>query len=533
MHTEIFDPPHIPDTSTMRDYQLECLDAIERAGAGNHLCVLATGLGKTYIFSHIPRRGRVLILSHRDELVRQPEKYYDCSFGIEKANEHSDGEEVVSASVQTIIKRLDNFDPYDFDMIITDEAHHAVAASYKKIYNYFKPRVHIGFTATPNRDDKKGLKEIYDDIVYNKDLKFGISNKYLCDINCLRVNVGFNLSKVKKQMGDFNIKDLGNEMEKEEVVDAVAEAYYKYAHGATVIFATNVNHANRIAQKIEDAVVVTGDTQNRETIIEKFTKREIPCLINCMVFTEGTDIPLIETVIIARPTHNQSLYAQMVGRGLRLYEGKKELTLIDCIGVTGKMNICTAPNLFGIDTNTVSPDKLSELQGSLLEMEKIVEKNANMLKTWIVSAEKVQLFQREEGIEIGNDNYIQLPNGTIKLYAGKGIEIEIPQSDARGETKAYIYKERKLVVESEQCDKQAVIEAVHDWLDTNCSDTRNLWDKKSAGWGNQKISPKQINYIKSLLFKIGQHYDEQQLLKMNKRQASVIIEQLKYKLVQE
>lgn len=81
MHTEIFDPPHIPDTSTMRDYQLECLDAIERAGAGNHLCVLATGLGKTYIFSHIPRRGRVLILSHRDELVRQPEKYYDCSFG--------------------------------------------------------------------------------------------------------------------------------------------------------------------------------------------------------------------------------------------------------------------------------------------------------------------------------------------------------------------------------------------------------------------------------------------------------------------
>lgn len=216
--TEIFNPPHIPDTSTMREYQLECLKAIEDAGPGNHLCVLATGLGKTYIFSRIPRKGRVLILSHRDELVRQPEKYYDCDYGIEKANEHSNGEEVVSASVQTLVKRLKNFSPYDFDIIITDEAHHAVANSYKTIYNYFKPRVHIGFTATPNRFDKKGLKEIFSDIIYNKNLKYGIQNNYLSDIDCLQVDVGYDLRKVRKQMGDLNKQDLGKAMEKKKLL---------------------------------------------------------------------------------------------------------------------------------------------------------------------------------------------------------------------------------------------------------------------------------------------------------------------------
>ena len=101
---------------TLRDYQQECVDIIDNLKGGSFLVSMATGLGKTAIFTHIKRHGRVLILSHRDELVRQPEKYYDCSFGIEKADEHSDGEEVVSASVPSLIHRLNNFKPDDFDM---------------------------------------------------------------------------------------------------------------------------------------------------------------------------------------------------------------------------------------------------------------------------------------------------------------------------------------------------------------------------------------------------------------------------------
>lgn len=102
----------------------------------------------------------------------------------------------------------------------------------------------------------------------------------------------------------------------EGTADAIAEAYGKYAKGATLIFAVSVNHANEIAAKIPGAVVVTGETKDRAAIIERFTAGEIPCIVNCMVFTEGTDIPRVETVIIARPTQSRQPVQPDGGAGL-------------------------------------------------------------------------------------------------------------------------------------------------------------------------------------------------------------------------
>lgn len=135
----------------LRDYQKECLEIIDNLKPGSYLIQMATGCGKTATFTNIKRKGRVLVLAHREELIKQPVKYYDCPVGIEMSVCHSDGEEVIIASVQSLIHRLDKFKPDDFDMIIIDEAHHAAAKSYKKIINYFKPRLLLGFTATPNR----------------------------------------------------------------------------------------------------------------------------------------------------------------------------------------------------------------------------------------------------------------------------------------------------------------------------------------------------------------------------------------------
>ena len=118
----------------LRDYQRECIDTIEAQMPGAYLVQMATGMGKTATFSQLPRHGgRMLILSHREELVEQPRKYFDCSYGIERAAHHSDGEEVVSASVQTLVRRLDRFAPDDFRTIICDEAHHAAASTYRSI----------------------------------------------------------------------------------------------------------------------------------------------------------------------------------------------------------------------------------------------------------------------------------------------------------------------------------------------------------------------------------------------------------------
>ena len=331
----------------LRPYQAECIETIEAQPPGAFLAQMATGLGKTVTFANIPRHGeRMLILSHREELVEQPRKYFNCSYGIERAQQHSHGEEVVSASIQTLARRLSDFDPEDFRLIICDEAHHAAASTYRKIFDYFRPEKLIGFTATPNRGDKVRLDTVFSKIIFQRDLRWGVKNGYLCDIHCRRVDIGFDITAVHTRRGDYAPGELDQAMD--GTADAIAQAYRDMAVGATLIFAVSVHQAEEIAKRIQGAVVVTGETKNRSAIIDAFTAGEIPCIVNCMVFTEGTDIPRVETVIVARPTQSESLYAQMVGRGLRLYPGKQRLELIDCVGITGKASLCTAPSLLGI-----------------------------------------------------------------------------------------------------------------------------------------------------------------------------------------
>ena len=108
-----------------------------------------------------------------------------------------------------------------------------------------------------------------------------------------------------------------------------------------------------------------------------------------MVFTEGTDIPRVETVIVARPTQSESLYAQMVGRGLRLYPGKQRLELIDCVGITGKASLCTAPSLLGIDMDNVPKRKEKDIEGDLFELRFLEEIPARTF--CIVANERIPL----------------------------------------------------------------------------------------------------------------------------------------------
>ncbi len=188
----------------LRTYQQDCIATIEAQPPGSYLVQMATGLGKTVTFANLPRHGgRMLILSHREELVEQPRKYFDCSFGVERAESRSHGEEVVSASVQSLARRLNKFDPQDFDLIVCDEAHHAAAKSYRTIFDYFRPKKLVGVTATPNRGDKVRLDNVFSKIIFQRDLRWGIENGYLCDIHCRRVNIGFDLSKVHTSRGDY------------------------------------------------------------------------------------------------------------------------------------------------------------------------------------------------------------------------------------------------------------------------------------------------------------------------------------------
>ena len=254
-------------TIQLRDYQKECISIIESKPSGSYLCQMPTGCGKTATFTHIPRHGRVLVLAHREELVKQPARYYDCPVGFEIAQERSHGEDVVIASVQSLVNRLDRFAPDEFEKIITDEAHHAAARTYRKIYDHFTPEKHIGFTATPNRGDKARLDDVYSEIIFQRDLRWAIENGFLCDIYCLRANIGYDLSEVHSRNGDYAPGELEEAMD--GTADAIAQAYRECAKGATLIFAVSVHQAEEIAKRIPGAVVVTGKTKKREEIIQR------------------------------------------------------------------------------------------------------------------------------------------------------------------------------------------------------------------------------------------------------------------------
>ena len=489
----------------LRPYQQECVNAIDNMQKGTALVSMATGLGKTVVFSHIKRRGKVLIISHREELVHQPIKYYDCSCGVEQGNEHSNGEEVVSASVQSLIKRLDKFSADYFDMIITDEAHHAAAPSYKKIYEHFSPRIHIGFTATPNRGDKVRLDDVFEKIIFERDLKWGIKQGYLTDINCIRVNVSYDLRAVKRKMGDFAVNDLDKAVNTDRSNKEVAEIYRRYAKGQTLIFATSVEHAHNIASHISGAVVVSQKTPNRKQIIDDFTARKIPCIVNCMIFTEGTDIPLIETIIIARPTQNPSLYTQMVGRGLRKYEGKKHLTLIDCVGVTGKLDICTAPTLMGLDMGEIPDYRKGKVQGMLTEMPDIVENARDCVESWILNVEAVNLFAKEQGVFTRRINWIKKSNGDLVYQFACGDRIGIKAINELGKTTVmrYFFSEEKgdfVYQTSPEFTLQGAIDYAYTFFEKVYADERKLWDISEYGkWQYQPASEAQLKYIKDKL----------------------------------
>ncbi len=489
----------------LRPYQAECLAAIPESGS--YLIQMATGLGKTVTFAHVPRRGRMLILSHREELVHQPLKYFNCQTGVEMATARSDGEEVVSASVQSLVRRLGRFGPDDFDIIVTDEAHHAAAPTYRKIIEHFNPRLHLGFTATPNRADSARLDDIYQDIIFQRNLRWGIENGYLSDILCKRAQIGFDLSAVRTQHGDFAPGELDQAMD--GTADAIAEVYREHAVGATLIFAVSVNQVQEIVKRIPDAVGVTADTKDRSDIIAAFTRREIPCLVNCMVFAEGTDMPLVETIIIARPTQSDSLYTQMVGRGLRTHPGKERLHLIDCVGVTGKASLCTAPSLLGIDLEMVPKNRQDDIEGMLFDLPEMAVKASDTPESWIRNVQIVNLWAKGQKYNLHDVNWFKLPDQTMVCSLKDGQFLTIPPVDDLG----------MVQVSGRRMKMQDALDAAYRYLTAQAGDQTYLWDMRAVKrWGDKPATDKQMEMIRRRIKTFDQ--------RVTKGEASMILNRL-------
>lgn len=312
----------------------------------------ATGTGKTTTAVLDAKRcgGRVLFIAHTQELVDQAAKRFrelwtNTTVGrycevIKQPRAH-----VVCGSVQSVALHLDEFKDDEFDYLIVDEAHHAAADTYQKILSYFKPAFTLGLTATPERADDKSILEIFKNTAHKLDIQTAVEIGELVPVRCIRIHTNIDLTKVRFNSVQYNIRDLESKIYVPERNRLIVDTWMQYVRDKrTVVFCASVKHAQQIAdlfreQGIKSAAVSGSMKQSeRREFQEKFVNRDIQVLCACDLLNEGWDCPEIEVLFMARPTMSKVLYTQQLGRGMRLYEGKESLMVFDFVDNASQYN---------------------------------------------------------------------------------------------------------------------------------------------------------------------------------------------------
>jgi superfamily II DNA or RNA helicase len=347
----------------LRPYQISSVTSVESEWEklDKTLLVLPTGCGKTIVFANLARNavergGRVLILAHRDELIRQAaDKLYrstGLTAAIEKADESAIDcmESVIVASVQTLLNPLRRDSIFKPTHIIVDEAHHALSESYQAVLRHWDAKV-LGVTATPDRGDMRNLGTYFESLAFEYTLPQAISEGYLCKIKALTCPLQIDLNNVKIN-GDVQAGSLGTELEPylPQIAQEIA-THCKDRKG--MIFTPLCATAQTLQQHLLAAGVrayyASGEDRSQIPAFEADGKGS--CIINAMLLTEGYDHPAIDLISVLRMTKVRSLYAQMIGRGTRPAPGKENLMILDFLWNCERHQLCRPAHLIAEDAD--------------------------------------------------------------------------------------------------------------------------------------------------------------------------------------
>lgn len=367
----------------LRPYQTAMCRAVTDAWARGMMrpaAVLPTGGGKTVTVSkiigdkHAEGLGRTVVLVHRPELVNQWVSTLRLQApvlrtGVVQASIDQTGADVVVAMVQTArsaarMKRIRNV-----GLVVVDECHHAMATSYLDILGHFgclegtvapsgmRARA-LGVTATMSRGDGRGLGEVWEDVVHRTPIAHLIRDGYLVEPYGIAVRVeDLDLARVRKAKGgDYQDAALGAAMTASMAPKRILEAWQEHGSGRlTMGFAPTVEFARLMVDEFAAAgitsALVWGEMArvDREQVLADFAARKVQVVWNFGVLTEGTDIPPVDCIIVARRTTYAGLYVQMVGRGLRLAPGKTDCLVLDVAGASKRHALTTQVDLIGTE----------------------------------------------------------------------------------------------------------------------------------------------------------------------------------------
>ena len=340
-----------------RGAQIEALYALEktrRQGYSKAMIQAATGVGKTYLaaFDSRPYK-RILFVAHRHEILEQAARTFgkvrpDQKIGLLDQNHKELDADILMASVFTLssdkILNPEKLPRDAFDYIVIDEFHHAAAASYQKIIDYFRPEFLLGLTATPDRLDGRSVYALCDfNVPYAIDLRRAINRGLLVPFRYYAVYDDTDYSRIRKTGGHYRIEDLELAYESSKTRSlSILKHYRKYPSRQAIAFCASKAHASLMARYfnengIPSAAVYSGSGRDpyaleRNTAIEKLKNGQVKVLFTVDMFNEGLDVDTIDMVLFLRPTESSTIFLQQLGRGLRLSENKEYLTVLDFIG---------------------------------------------------------------------------------------------------------------------------------------------------------------------------------------------------------
>ncbi|UPX10071.1 Putative ATP-dependent helicase IRC3 [Ascochyta rabiei] len=455
--------------------------------------------------------------------------------------------DITIASIQSITSgdRLRKFDPSRYKLVLVDEAHHIVSPTYLDVLEHFGLRhasdwsrgnvpALVGVSATFSRFDGRKLGAVIDHIVYHRDYVDMIEENWLSDVVFTTVETKADLTRVGSNAnGDFQAAALSKVINTTETNELVVKTWSAKAKArcSTLIFCVDLSHVTNLTHKFReygiDAQFVTGDTppKIRSARIDAFRNGDFPVLLNCGVFTEGTDIPNIDCVLLARPTKSRNLLVQMIGRGMRLHKGKENCHIIDMVAALST-GVVSTPTLFGLDPGEIVDEadtkRMAELKEKKerKETEKQHQQETTALKQRTLSSKMpgTITFTDYDSVhdliaDTSSDQYIRRLSQYAWVGAGEGnfvlttnsgnyIMIE-PSGTAEGCFKAKYYRRlpRSETIKSPYAAPRVIAEGesfehvVHA-ADTYAKDVfEHIWIAKNMPWRRSPASQAQVDFL--------------------------------------
>ncbi|KAI8140480.1 P-loop containing nucleoside triphosphate hydrolase protein [Fennellomyces sp. T-0311] len=549
--THWFRPMSTAAMPALRIYQRECIDTCLSDLAKGHrkqIVSLPVGSGKTVVMSNLiaripnptPAASKTLILAHRTELLDQAQtqiQRYNPTWRVVvdqgKRKPDIDDADVVVASVQTLGRkdsnRLDRYDPSQFKTIMIDEVHHAAASTYITVLNHFGTNSDIfvwGCSATVRRHDGIALDGIFDKIVYHMDMLQMIDKEWLCPIKVTTVQTSIDLSKVGTSYDDFQQAQLARAVNVDHRNKIVLESWKKFAQhdrACTLVFAVDMKHTLTLCNLFRShgipADYVTSKTPalTRFETLRRFRDGEIPVLVNCGILTEGTDVPRIDCILMARPTKSTVLFQQMFGRGVRLWPKKKDCLVIDFVdnfSKSGREGLVTFPTLMGLDHNELVRDE------NVMDMERravaqtniehvVTDKISQDIRIKITEYDDLNEFMIETSASpelhsLSPNSWVTVGEekcalsigtfGTLTLQAKDGVwNAKLTRESTRGGKKRFF---RPQILPLTADTRSLAIRAADTWLNQNASRQQLHMARRTASFRNQPATAAQLSALK-------------------------------------